>query len=90
LDGSRLTSQKMALEMLQVQIRLVAVRTLVFALGVLGRRGRRLACSGRGPSGMGRQDSAPTLLADDVDWLRLLVGEHGRVRVHARVLQSHA
>jgi hypothetical protein len=79
----------MALEMLQVQVRLVAVRTLVLALGVLGSSGGGLACSGRRPTGMRRQDSAATLLADDVDWLRFLVGEHGRVGVHGRVSQSH-
>ena len=86
----KLTSQKMALEVLQVQVRFVTMRTLILALGVLCCGSRRFACGGRGPTGMGRQNSAPTLLADDVDWLGLLVGEHRRVRVHRRVLQSHA
>jgi hypothetical protein len=79
----------MALEMLQVQVGLVAVRTLVLALGVLGGRGGSLSCSGCGSTGMRRQDSSTTLLADDVDRFRLLVGKHGRVCVHGRVSQSH-
>jgi hypothetical protein len=81
-------SQQMALEMLQMQVRLVAVRTLILALGVLGSSSGRLACSWRGPTGVCRQYSATTLLADDVHRLRLLVGEHRRVGVHGRVSQS--
>ena len=84
----KLTSQQMALEMLQMQVRLVAVRTLILALGVLGSSSGRLACSWRGPTGVCRQYSATTLLADDVHRLRLLVGEHRRVGVHGRVSQS--
>ena len=80
----------MALEMLQMQVRLVAVRTLILALGVLGSSSGRLACSWRGPTGVCRQYSTTTLLADDVHRLRLLVGEHRRMRVHRRVLQAHA
>jgi hypothetical protein len=86
--GDRLTSQQMTLEMLEVQVRLVAVRALVLALGVLGSSGGSLACGGRGPSGMRGQDSATTLLTDDVNRFGLLVGKHGRVGVHGRVSQS--
>lgn len=46
-DGGVLTSQKMALQMLQVQVRLVAVRALVLAIGVLGRLGGCLSSGGR-------------------------------------------
>jgi hypothetical protein len=81
-------SQQMTLEMLEVQVRLVAVRALVLALGVLGSSGGSLACGGRGPSGMRGQDSATTLLTDDVNRFGLLVGKHGRVGVHGRVSQS--
>lgn len=70
----RLTAQQMALEMFQVQVRLVAMRTLILALGVLGRSRRRLASGGRGPARVRGQDSAAALLANDVDWLGLLVG----------------
>ena len=49
---AKLTAQQMTLEMLQVQVRLVAVRTLVLALGVLGGGGGSLACSGRRPAGV--------------------------------------
>ena len=40
-----LTSQKMALQVLQVQVCLVAVRALVLAIGVLGGLSRRLSSS---------------------------------------------
>jgi hypothetical protein len=81
-------SQQMALEMLQVQVRLVAVRALVLALGVLSSSGGSLACSGRRPTGMRGQNSATTLLTDNVNRFWLLVGKHGRVGVHGRVSQS--
>ena len=87
---AKLTAQQMTLEMLQVQVRLVAVRTLVFALGILGGSCGSLACSGCGPTGVRGQDSATTLLTDDVNGFGLLVGEYGRVGVHGRVSQSHA
>lgn len=89
-ESNKLTAQKMALEMFQVEVGLVAVRTLVLALCVLGRSGGRLACRRRGPARMRRQNSAAPLLADDVHWLWLLIGKHRRVRVHGRVSQSHA
>ena len=76
--------------MFQVKVGLVAVRTLVFAFCVLGRSGGRLACCGRRPARVCRQNSAASLLADNVHWLGLLVGKHRRVRVHGRVSQSHA
>jgi hypothetical protein len=43
----------MALEMFQVQVRLVTMWALVLALGILGSVSRCLASSGRGPAGMG-------------------------------------
>ena len=71
----------MTLKMFQVQICLVAVRTLVFALGVLGRVGGSLSGGGRGSTRMRGQDAAPSLLSNDVKWLRLLVRENRRMRV---------
>jgi hypothetical protein len=46
-------SKQMALEMFQVQVRLVTMWALVLALGILGSVSRCLASSGRGPAGMG-------------------------------------
>lgn len=80
----------MALQMFQVKIGLVAMRALVLSLCVLGSGGRRLAGGGRGPSGMRRQNSATTLLANNVQRLRFLVGKHRRVGVQRGVLQAHA
>jgi hypothetical protein len=87
--GDLLTSQKMALQVLQVQVCLVAVRALILAIGVLGGLGRRLA-SGRSRSArMCGQDTATALLADDVHGLRLLVRKHRRVRVQRGVVHAH-
>lgn len=86
---SVLTSQKMALQMLEVQIRFVTMRALVFAIGILCCLGGRLS-SGRGwPPRVSGQDAATALLADDVDRLRLLVREDRRVRVERGVVHSH-
>jgi hypothetical protein len=85
VEGSVLTSQQMALQVLQVQVRLVAVRAFVFALGILRRCRGCLARSGRGSAGMRRQNASPSLLADDVHRLGLVVVEDRRVRVQRRV-----
>lgn len=71
-----LTSQQMALQMLQVEVRLVAVRTLILALCVLRGSRWRLACGRSRPPGVGRQNTTSTLLANHVQWLRFLVREH--------------
>jgi thiamine monophosphate synthase len=84
-----LTSQKMALQVLQVQVCLVAVRALVLAVGVLGGLGRRLARSRSRSARMCGQDTATALLTDDVHGLRLLVCKHRRVRVQRRMVHAH-
>lgn len=85
-----LTSQKMALQVLQVQVCLVAVRALVLAIGVLGGLSRRLSSSRSRSARMCGQDTATALLADDVHGLRLLVGKHRRVRIQRRVVHAHS
>jgi len=75
----------MTLQMFQVQVGLVAVRTLVLALGVLVGVSDGLANSGRRASGVGGQHPAATLLAYDMQRLWLLVLEHRRVRIHLGV-----
>ena len=72
-----LTSQKMALQVLQVQVCLVAVRALVLAVGVFGGGIGRLAYSWLRSSWMRGQHTASPLLADNVHWLWLLVREDG-------------
>lgn len=71
----------MAFEMFQVQICLVAVRTFVLALCILSGIGGRFSCSGRRSAGMRGQDTASSLLSDNVQWLRLLVRKDRRMRV---------
>lgn len=71
----------MALKMLQMQVGLVAVRTFVLALGVLGRVGGRLSSRGRWSAGMRGQDTASSLLSNNVQWLGLLVCKDRRMRV---------
>ena len=85
-----LTSQQVALQMLQMQVCLVAVRALVFALGVFGRVRDGFANGGAGTARMGGQHTATTLLADDVHRLGVLVREDGRVRVKCRMTHAHA
>lgn len=85
-----LTSEEMALEMLQVQVRLVAMRTLILALSVLGRVGDGLSDSRAWAARVGRQHTATSLLSYDVNRLGLLVGEDGRVRVELGVRHTHA
>jgi hypothetical protein len=71
----------MALEMLQVQIRLVAVRAFILALGVLGSICGRFASCGSRAAGMRGQNTAPSLLSNDVQRFRLLVCKNWRMRV---------
>lgn len=78
-------SKKMAFEMFQVQVCFVAMGALVFSLGVLGSLGGRLACSRSWSARMRGQNTAPSLLSDDVDRLRLLVRKDRRVRVQRRM-----
>jgi hypothetical protein len=52
--------------MLQMQIRLVTVRTLVLALRVLGSIGGRLSRRGSWPTGVRGKNTAPPLLSDNV------------------------
>jgi hypothetical protein len=79
--GTELTAEQMALQMFQVQIRFVTMRALIFTFRVLGRVGGRLSCCRRGPAGVCRKNTAPSLLSDNVQRLRLLVREHRRVRI---------
>lgn len=83
-------SQQMTLEMFQVKIGFVAMRAFVFALRILGSGGRRFAGSGRRPSRVGRKDATTALLTNNMDWLRLVVSEHRRMRIEGRMLQSYA
>lgn len=85
-----LTSQKMALQMLQVQVRFVAMWAFVLAIRVLCRGGGRLACGRSWPARVCRQDSATTLLTDNVYGLRLLIRKDRRVRVQRGVVHAHA
>lgn len=78
---TELTAEQMALQMFQVQIRLVAMRALIFTFRVLGRVGGRLSCCRRGPTRVCRQNTAPSLLPNNVQRLRLLVRKHRRVRI---------
>jgi hypothetical protein len=71
----------MALQMLQVQICFVTMRALVFSLCVLGGICGGLACRGSGPTRMRRQYTAPSLLSNNMQRLRLLVCENRRMRV---------
>jgi hypothetical protein len=73
-----------------VEISLVAVRALVFALCVLCRVRDGLADSGTGAAGVGGQHAATPLLSDDVHRLRVLVGEDWWVRVECRMSHAHA
>jgi hypothetical protein len=75
----------MALQMFQVQIGLVAVRTFVLALCVLIGVSDGLADSGCRASGMGGQHPATALLAYDVQWLWLLILKYRRVGIHLGV-----
>lgn len=85
-----LTSQKVALQVLEMQICLVAMGALVLAISILCGLSGRLASSRGGTTRVCRQDTATTLLADDVHWLRLLVGKNRRVRVQRGVAHAHA
>lgn len=74
-------SKKMPLQMFQVQISFVTVRTFVLAIGVLIGVGW---CFSRGwswPPRMGRQHASATLLAYDMYRFWFLIREHGRVRI---------
>ena len=85
-DASRnkLTSQKMALQMLQVEVRLVAMRTLVFTFCVLGGVRDGFADCRAWAARVGGKHATATLLADNVHGFRVLVGEDGlRMGVHA-------
>ena len=79
----------MALKVLQVQIRLVTMRALILAIGILCRLGRRLSSGRSWPTGVGRQDSATALLTDNVHRLRLLVCKDRRVRVQRGMVHAH-
>lgn len=85
-----LTSEKMAFQMFKVEVRLIAVRTLVLALGILVRVREGLADSGRRPTGMRGKHTAPSLLAHDVHRLWFLVREHGSMGIELRMGQPQA
>jgi hypothetical protein len=56
----------MALEMLEMKIRLVAVGALVLALRIFSSIGGRLSRGRRWPTGVRRQNTAASLLSDDM------------------------
>jgi hypothetical protein len=84
-----LTSQKVALQVLQMQVRFVAVRALILAICVLCRGGGRLSSSRSWSARVRGQDAATALLTDNVHRLRFLVRKHRGVRVQRRVVHTH-
>jgi hypothetical protein len=82
---NRHTSQQVPLQMLQVQICLVAMRALELVVCVLSRIRRRFPNSRSRPAWMGWQHSASSLLSYHMYWLRLLVSQHLGMRVRAKL-----
>jgi hypothetical protein len=78
-------SQQVPLQMLQVQICLVAMRALELVVCVLSRIRRRFPNSRSRPAWMGWQHSASSLLSYHMYWLRLLVSQHLGMRVRAKL-----